>query len=102
VFDAAAWPGPARLELLALVMHTPLCYRELGGEVRPLSRARLWSRLIADLILALLAGAAGAVAAAVVALGLVVSWPLLARPQRREMLRRQRIRRWNDEWLRRL
>jgi len=102
VFDAAAWPGPARLELLALAMHTPLCYRELGGEVTPLSRRRLWSRLTADLILALLAGAAGAVAAAVVALGLAVSWPLLARPQRREMLRRQRIRRWNDEWLRRL
>ena len=102
VFDGAAWPGPARLELLALAMRTPLCYRELGGAVTPLSRRRLWSRLTADLILALLAGIAGAVAAAVVTLGLVVSWPLLARPRRREMLRRQRIRRWNDEWLRRL
>jgi len=102
VYDSAAWPGPARLELLALAMRTPLCYRALGGEVRPLSRARLWSRFVANMMLALLAGALGALAAMLVAVGFLASWPLLARPRSTMNRRRQRIRKWNDEWLRRL
>jgi hypothetical protein len=102
VFDAAPRPGPARFELLALAMRTPLCYRELGGKVRPLSRSRLWSRCIADIALAGLAGVAGTLAAMVVALGLLIVQPLLARPQRQFDRRRRRIRQWNDEWLRRL
>jgi hypothetical protein len=102
VYDSASWPGPARLELLALAMRTPLCYRALGGGVRPLSRARLWSRFVAGIVLALLAAAAGAAAAMMVAVGLLASWPLLARPHQRAIRRRRRIREWNDEWLRRL
>jgi len=102
VYDSAASPGPARLELLALAMATPLCYRELGGAVRPLSRARLWARFAADIALALLAAGAGLVAAAVIGAALVISQPLLVRPSRRERRQRRRTRAWNDEWVRRL
>jgi len=102
VYDSAASPGPARLELLALAMGTPVHYRELGGPVKPLSRARLWVRFCADAALAALSAGAGAAVAVLVGAALLMSRPFLASPRRQADLRRRRIRLWNNYWLRKL
>jgi len=102
VYDSTAAPGPARLELLALAMRTPLYYRQLGGAVRPLSRGRLWARFIAGIALAGLAAGFGALAGAAAGAGLVITQALLATRRGRAHRRRHRIQDWNEEWLRRL
>jgi hypothetical protein len=101
VYDSAASPGPARMELLALLTRRPLLWLELGGPVRRISRARLWARFGAGVFLAGLAAAGGAAAMLIVGLALIVaaSW---VRIRRQARVRRQRISAWNEEWRRRL
>jgi len=101
-YDSAAQPGPARLEWLALAMRKPVCYREVGGAIAPISRARLVARLAAEATLAALAAIAGAAAAMMMTGALLLSALALASPRRRETRRRRRIAAWNREWLRRL
>lgn len=102
VYDSAAQPGPARLELLALLLGAPLYWRQPVGGLARLSRSRLWLRLLGEMILALLAAASGAIAGLIVALALAAVQPLLARPRARDNRQRQRLRLWKQWWLRRL
>jgi hypothetical protein len=101
-YDSAALPGPARLEWLALASRKPIYFRETGGPLAPISRARLTARLAAEALLAALAMVAGAAVAIMVAGALLLTQPMLIGRRRREQRRRQRISAWSREWLRRL